>query len=335
MKTYLLNATINGKMLSEILCDRMSVSGIITLDENQSGSTNEYYDYTEFCKEKEIDCIKVGSYGLNDHKDRELLERLEIDLIIIASWQRLVPEWLIDHCSIGIIGAHGSHEGIERGRGRSPQNWALLTGKDKFSLSIFWLEPGTDDGRIIDTAEFAYLPTDTILVSYVQINLLKAQMILKNIENGRIKRKEGTPQNGEALYLPQRKKEDGQIDWNRDAADIDKMIRALTKPYPGAYSLLDGREYYIWVARPVINRECHIYDGCRNGMVLSILGESILVKCGKDLLLVDSITGFDTIREGMVFESADYKDQIRTIIKRHEDKYGTPLSGLVLDELDK
>lgn len=335
MKTYLLNATLNGKMLTEILCDKMDICGIITLDESGVEKTNEYYDYSSFCEQHNIDCIKVRTYNLSDANDRETLEKLDIDLIIIASWQRLVPEWLITKCSIGIIGAHGSHEGIERGRGRSPQNWALLTGKDRFILSIFWVEPGADNGCIIDTEEFRYLTTDTILVSYVQINLLKAQMILRNVENGRIARKEGIPQNGESFYLPQRKKEDGQIDWNRDAVDISNMVRALTKPYPGAYTVYNDKEFSVWVARPVVTDNCNIYDSYSNGTVVSILGESILVKCARNLLLIDSITDIEEIYEGMTFESADYKEQIRTIVDRHNEKYGTPLSRLVLDELDK
>ena len=174
MNTYILNATLNGKMLTEILCKRMDIKGLITLSENADDKPNEYYDYSNYCRNNNLECIKLNKYNFSSLEDRDLLEKLDIDLIIIASWQRLVPEWLIKKCSIGIIGAHGSHEGIERGRGRSPQNWAILTGQKRFILSIFWIEPGADDGSIIDTEEFEYLPTDTILVSYVQLNTLKA-----------------------------------------------------------------------------------------------------------------------------------------------------------------
>ncbi len=334
MNTYILNATLNGKMLSELLCEKMDIKGIITLNENGRSKTPEYFDYTEFCKERNIQCLKLDTYNFSDDADKAVLQNLDIDLIIVASWQRLVPAWLIRKCSIGIIGAHGSHEGISRGRGRSPQNWALLTGKNRFSLSIFWIEEGTDNGTIIDTREFEYLPTDTILVSYVKINLYKVDMILKNIENGRIQRKEGIPQEKDGLYLPQRKKEDGMIDWNRDAVDIYNMVRALTKPYPGAFTKYMGEEYSIWIARPVVTEAINLYEEKENGTVVSILEESILVKCGKNLLLIDDCTNFGKIYEGMVFESADYKKQMQTIIDRHMEKYDTHLSRLILDEVE-
>lgn len=333
MNIYLMNATLNGKIYSEILCRKLSIKGMITLDDNGASKTNEYYDYTNFCEERGIECIKVSTYNLSEDEDRKMLEKLDIDLLLIASWQRLIPEWLINKCTIGVIGCHGSHEGIERGRGRSPQNWALITGKKKFSMSIFWIEPGTDNGDIIDTIEFEYLPTDTILVSYIKISIFKAQMVIKNIENGRIWRKEGIPQNKEGFYLPQRVKEDGKIDWHRDARDISNMVRALTKPYPGAYTIAEDKEYFIWSARPVVI-ENDLYDDYDDGTVLSILGESLLVKCGRNLLLIDECTNFADIKEETVFESADYQKQIKEIIDRHNKKYKTPLSRLVLDEMN-
>lgn len=335
MNIYLLNATLNGKLLSEILCRKLSIKGMITLNNNGYSKTPEYYNYTDFCQKEKIECIELNSYNLSDNDDKRKLESLDIDLLIVASWQRLVPSWLIQKCKIGIIGAHGSHEGITRGRGRSPQNWALMMGKRHFSMSIFWIEEGADNGAIIDTREFEYIPTDSIMTSYVKINMYKADMILKNIENGRIAIKYGTVQNEQGYYLPQRKKEDGMIDWNRDATDINNMVRALTKPYPGAFTRCGEVEFIIWSARPVIVDDVYyLYDTVDNGTVISVLGDNVLVKCGKNLLLVDSCTNLKEMREGMRFKSADYKQQINEIIRRHREKYNTPLSRLVLDEVE-
>jgi len=333
VNVYLLNATINGKLLAEILTSRIKVSGIIGLNKDGIKKTSEYYDYTEFCALNGIPYFQMKSYSLTDKDDRAILESLDIHLIIVASWQRLVPAWLINKCSIGIIGAHGSHEGIERGRGRSPQNWALMMGKTKFIFSIFWIEEEADNGAIIETREFEYLPTDTILVSYVKLNLMKADMIITNIKNGKIESKAGFIQNKESFYLPQRKKEDGMIDWNRDATDIYNMVRALTKPYPGAFTMNGNIEFIVWAAVPVVMNEVSLYDKLKNGTVISLLNESALIKCGKNLLLINSCSNYEKITAGMVFESADYKKQMRNIIKRHEEKNGTPLSRLVLDEI--
>ena len=334
MNIFILNATINGKLLAEILCRESSVKGMITLNENGYRSTPEYYDYTDFCRKRDIECIHVNSYSLTSDEDKDKLLKLDIDLLIVASWQRLIPPCLIRKCGIGVIGAHGSHEGITRGRGRSPQNWALLMGKEDFSLSIFWIEEEADNGAVIDTREFKYLPTDNIMVSYIKVNFYKADMILKNIENGRIARKDGKKQSKEGLYLPQRKREDGMIDWNRDAVDINNMVRALTKPYPGAFTRYGETEFIIWSSHPVVIEASYLYESVRNGTIVSILSGSALVKCATNFLLVDSCTNYTEMYEGMVFESGDFKMQMQKIIDRHNEKYGTPLSRLVLDEVD-
>lgn len=336
MNIYLLNATLNGKILSEILCRELVIKGMITLNKNGGGKTPEYYDYKDFCNERKIECIQLNSYNFSDEDDKRKVKQLEIDLIIVASWQRLIPSWLIQKCTIGIIGAHGSHEGITRGRGRSPQNWALMMGKTHFSISIFWIEEGTDNGAVIDTREFEYIPTDSILTSYIKSNLYKVDMILKNIENGKIANREGTMQTEQGYYLPQRKKEDGMIDWNRDAMDINNMVRALTKPYPGAFTQCEDIGFIIWSSRPVVVDDVHyLYDSVENGTIISILEDSALIKCGKNLLLVESCTNYDKLREGMILESSDYRNQMQEIIERHREKYNTPLSPLVLDELEK
>lgn len=333
MNIYVLNATINGKLMTELLVERLKICGIIGLDINGGNKTSEYYDYTEYCNEVGVPYYQMETYALSNERDKNLLESLDIDLIIVASWQRLVPDWLINHCSIGIIGTHGSHEGIIRGRGRSPQNWALMYGKNKFIFSIFWIEPGIDDGRIIDTEEFDYSEIDTILSSYVKLNILKAELIIKNIENGKIQNRSGDIQNGEALYLPQRTAEDGMIDWNRKCVDIYNMTRALTKPYPGAYTIYDGHRVIVWSAVPINLREDWICSGVANGSVISVLKDGFIVKCADGVLLVDLHEGYN-VRKGIVFESANYHEQMLKIVERHKQKYGTPLSDLILKEID-
>lgn len=333
MNIYILNATITGKILTEILCRQTNIKGIITLDDRGVEKTAEYHDYTLYCEANGLECIKLKTYNITDSRDKEILLDKDIDLLIVASWQRLIPEWLINKCSVGVIGCHGSHEGIELGRGRSPQNWALLTGQKQFILSIFWIEAGADNGKIIDTREFSYQSTDTILSSYIKAAFAQADMILENLRNGNIVRKFGTPQGTEVAYLPQRKAEDGMIDWSRDAIDIDNMVKALTKPYPGAYTLFNNEKIIIWISRPIVTDYSYLYDVYPNGTVISMLEESFLIKCGRNLLLVNECSNFNVVKEGTVFESANYQEQMKTIIARHNMKMGTPLSHLIIAEL--
>ncbi len=333
MNIYLLNTIKNGKLVAEILTLKNKVTGIIGIDENGEGKTNEYYDYSEFCDLNNLRYVPVTSYGLTKSEDRELLEKIDIDLLLVVGWQRLIPGWLIKHCKIGVIGVHGSHEGITRGRGRSPQNWALLTGKQHFIFSVFWIEEGADDGDVIDTDEFEYSLTDNIMTSYIKLNLAVAKIIIKNLENGRIANRFGTPQRGESAYLPQRKRDDGMIDWNRDANNIYNFIRALSRPYPGAYTKIGDTEFVIETAIPIITPYMDLLDDYNPGEIIEIIDGCALVKCRSNILLIKECSNLDKLEERMVFESANYYEQMQNIVNRHKRQYKTPLSDLILNEL--
>ena len=331
MKTYIMCTISVGKIATEILCEKLNIEGIITLN-NSVGikKTKEYYDYSEVCRKYGIKYVDMETYDISADSDIEKINKLEIDLLIVVGWQRLIPKWLIQKCRCGVIGTHGSSEGITLGRGRSPQNWALLLGKRTFFISIFWIDDGVDSGKVIATEQFSLMETDDISISYTKVGMFVAKMILENLDNGRISAKEGTNQESDAFYLPQRKREDGKIDWNRKSNEIYNMVRALTKPYPGAFTCYEGEEYIIWRALPI--NVCHGYEEKKNGEVVCILDEIILVKCLDGLIAIQECSSREKIVCGMVFESVNFKHQMQQIIDRHTLMYNTPLASEIMEE---
>ena len=115
--------------------------------------------------------------------DKNKLLNTNIDILIVAGWQRLIPEWLIQHCKICVIGSHGSPLGITKGRGRSPQNWALIMGMESFEISIFQIDKGIDSGRIFNTKSFKYSAFDDIKTSYYKVCMLISQMLIELIKS--------------------------------------------------------------------------------------------------------------------------------------------------------
>jgi len=251
---------------------------------------------------------------------------LNIDYLIVAGWQRLIPKWLIEHCNKRVIGIHGSPYGIEQGRGRSPQNWALLMGKNKFSISIFQIDEGIDSGDIIDARTFSLSPFDNIRSSYIKAAWLSAHMIIDAIKNKKIENDQGICQKHNNRYLPQRLPEDGQIDWTLSSNNIYNLIRALTKPYPGAYTKISGNKCIIWNAIPFDKLEG--FDSFIPGQIIKISNgfQEILIKTGDAALL---ITEYDTMPrefksdfcEGLQFDCFSFSDNIKNIVQRHYEKY--------------
>lgn len=317
MKTYLLVSTINSYPMVDLLTKYIPVMGVITLKDKYAKNNHEYYDYSIFCKQRELTCIEVESYSLKSKNDYDLLSQLQIDLLLVLGWQRLVPDWFINQCGIGAIGVHGSPWGIATGRGRSPQNWALLLGCDCFSVSIFWLDEKIDSGNIIDTATFQYTELDDITTSYLQLAYLVVEMIMKNIHNGNIKSKIGYKQIGNIAYLPKRNYEDGMIDWNRNCMEIYNFIRALTKPYPGAFTVINHHTIHIWRAKYI---HSNFFDHHKCGEIIQILPkDQLIVKCKGGVIIVEEYENVDHIEllQGSVFESANFKLQIKNLVQRH------------------
>lgn len=326
MKVYVLNTLGAGVEVIEALRKSSLLQGVIGLTTSagvpDAGSKiSGFIDMEKFCLEENLPFIPLTSYSISAPEDRTRLSKEDIDLLIVAGWQRLIPGWLIDNCRECAIGLHGSHDGIEGGRGRSPQNWALILGKDKFHISIFKLTPAADDGDIIATQSYHLYSHDDIQTSYYKSSLLFAKMVSETLKSGSWKN--ALPQNSaEARYLPQRLPEDGEIDWARRSTEIHGFVRALTRPYPGAFCFFNEDTIRIWRGVPM--PECTSQEP---GTILRVYPDGdFLVQTGKGAFLVQDyeIDGGSTHifpRENIRLKSTDFHTQMREIINRHQKRY--------------
>src|SRR5205823_10653432 len=113
----------------------------------------------------------------------------------------------------------------------------------------------------------------------------------------------------DAYYLPRRVPEDGRIDWRRSTRDVHAFVRALSRPYPGAFSALGSEQIIIWRARPF---RWHRDPEKSAGTVLAAFDDgSFVVATGDGALLVDSSESLRPGHEwqpeiGERFESADF-----------------------------
>ncbi len=334
MNIFVLNTVGIGEDTIELVSREIEIKGIIGLSQREA--TDKISDYSfqsDFSKKMGFDFVEVESYGLSDEKDKARLLALDIDVLIVTGWQRLVPEWLIEHCNVCVIGSHGSPLGITKGRGRSPQNWALIMGMDSFEISIFQIDKGIDSGRVFASRKFEYSAFDDIKTSYYKVVLLTAGMMIDLLKTPDFIRKEYEEQvDEEAEYFPQRTSADGNIDWNCSTDQIRNLIRALTRPYPGATSSFSGNTIKIWDAIPFeINIPSEKYKA---GEIVEIFNkQDILVRTGEGFILIQDyeLNGDNTqLKAGLIFDSSDFTETMNVIIDRHEQKYeDLPVSTVI------
>ena len=315
---YILNTLIHGIDTINLLKDKIKIKGIISL-RNKSKDISGYVDHKTFCKKEKIKLIKVETYELNNSIDEKNIKKLKINILLVLGWQRLIPSWLINHCEI-CLGVHGSPLGITKGRGRSPQNWALMLGKKKFNVSLFKIDANIDSGPVISSKKFSYSVYDDIKTSYYKISFMVADMIISFIRKKKIIFKKQNDKIAE--YYPKRIPDDGRIDWSLNSKKLKNFVNSLTKPYPGAFSFINKKKIIIWNLIPFVLK---IKNKISNGSIIKIFfNKDILVKVNNGFVLIDNYELIDknfSISENMKFEKYSFKKQIKNIIKRHITKY--------------
>ncbi len=230
----------------------------------------------------------LDSWNLKSDIERVVAEK--IDLLLVMGFQRLVPQEIIDSVKIASFGFHGSSEPLPKGRGRSPINWELIRGKDKFILHMFKLEADADSGLIFDRREFDMNPFDTIETVYYKVSLAMREMA-ENVVSKMLKGKAlaSEPQVGEPSYFPKRTPEDGLIQWPITIMEMHNFVRALTRPYPGAFAVLRGEKLSIYCGQPFSNKL--EFDQPEGSVIESFFSGDFLIKCSDGAYLVTDFEG--------------------------------------------
>lgn len=253
-----------------------------------------YEDLRPFLDEQQIPWTHAHKYSLKSAQDRQTIGALNLDLLLVNGWQRLIPEWFLKQLELGAFGMHGSNKPLPHGRGRSPMNWSLIQGKNLFFTHLFRYAVGVDDGPIIAVQKFSITPHDTCLTLHYKNTLSMIALCadaLPKLMDGSAKSR---PQpDGPASFYPKRGAEDGLIYWNDAAADIFNLIRAVTRPFPGAFCYLDDdpqHKLMIWRAIPF---DDHLdFSHAQAGQILEVFSNGdTLVKCGDTCLLLQDYEG--------------------------------------------
>jgi methionyl-tRNA formyltransferase len=245
-----------------------------------------YDDLGEAAARYSIPVYRPASYSLRVAEDYEFFQREQFDLLVQGGWQRLFPEKVLQTLRTGAIGVHGSSDFLPKGRGRSPLNWSIIEDRRRFVLHLFLIKPGIDDGDIFDYEIFDITPFDSIETLYQKNAILTARMLERSVSHLLDGTLTTIPQRGTPSYYSKRSPYDGLIDWEElDVWQIHNWVRALTRPYPGAFAVLNGALTTIWKATVFDTRIT--YENASYGEVVEVFDDRLVVNCRGGLLLVE------------------------------------------------
>lgn len=185
----------------------------------------------------------------NDTRVVEAVRALEPALLVVVGWTQLIGEDLLRVPSAGCVGFHASM--LPHHRGHAPVNWAIIRGEATTGNTMLMLDPGVDTGDIVAQRRIVIGREDTCATVYDRVAEAGADMLrefLPDLLAGTAPRRPQDRNVGD--LLPRRTPEMGIIDWNRSAEEVYNWIRALTLPYPGAFTHHDGQRVMVWSAQP-------------------------------------------------------------------------------------
>ena len=317
-KNYILSCIGIGIDFYNLVKDQINIEGFLTLKYTDRVDISGFINIKEYCIERGLNCFEFDNYSLKDGEVK--LNNVEIDNLFVAGWQRLVPPWLINNVNYHIFGYHGSIDGITKGRGRSPLNWAIIMGFNLFKSGIFIIDEGIDSGIIVNEGKFQINSEDDIDICYKKSIQLYANLLLEYFKDSR-KRIYKVQKENNSYYFPQRTPEDGFIDWNLGLNQIENIVKALNRPYPLARTKLKNQ---IILIEEVLKFEfiCN-NQKVKNGEIVFIFQNNrLVVKTSDGFLLIKKyfIEGGVSfvISVGDILESVDYKKTLSKIFLRHK-----------------
>jgi methionyl-tRNA formyltransferase len=172
------------------------------------------------------------------------------DLILSFYYRRLLPAEMLSAPPLGAWNMHGSL--LPKFRGRVPVNWAVLKGATKTGATLHAMTERADRGAILDQEAVAIGPDDTAIDVQRRVTEAATTILarrLEDLKSGAALAQTVPQDEGAATRFGKRTPEDGRIDWTRSAKEVHDLVRAVTHPYPGAFTDLFGGKTFVWRSR--------------------------------------------------------------------------------------
>jgi methionyl-tRNA formyltransferase len=199
---------------------------------------------------------------------------LDADLGVVAAYGKILPESLIATPRLGMINVHASL--LPRFRGAAPIHHAVMAGDAETGVTIMRVVKALDAGPMMAAATRPIGPDETSEEIEHEIAHLGAALLVKVADDLAAGIATETPQDDSAsTYAPRLTKDDGIVDWHRDAAALHNQIRGL-HPWPHAFSFIDGKRYILIrsaLAGPLA-------AAAEPGTIVDASGDSLVVATG-------------------------------------------------------
>lgn len=229
-----------------------SLNFAMTLPDDKAVSKSGRVYIDDFCSLHNIPLLK--SSHVNNPEVIDRIRLADLDWLFIIGWSQIASPDILKAARHGVLGMHPTL--LPEGRGRASIPWAILKELDKTGVTLFKMDSGVDTGPIASQIEIPLSSSTTATQLYERVDAAHVQLMQEIVPLILESRLKLTPQiDSMATYWAARKPEDGQINLSGSVYEAEKLIRAVTRPYPGAFCYVHNKKYTIWSARVVNERD--------------------------------------------------------------------------------
>lgn len=280
MRAAVIGAVGSTAILLEELekADDWDVPIIVTLPEELYGRHSDLVELSPMAERLGARLYRTAK--TNDPDTLAAIDDADPDYIFVVGWSQLCSSDFLSLRPGKVIGYHPA--ALPRLRGRAALPWTILLDERITAGSLFWMAEGTDDGDLLAQEYFHLAGDEEVAELYDRHMKCLARMVagvLPQLADGQETR---IPQDDRyATWATKRTPADGLIDWRASAEAVDRLIRAVGRPYPGAFCYAGKRKVTAW--RSEFSRGPSRYHAMI-GQIVERKGGSLVVQTGEGLL---------------------------------------------------
>ena len=210
---------------------------------------------------------------LKSAEAQQQLAELNADVMVVVAYGLILPQAVLDAPRLGCLNVHGSL--LPRWRGAAPIQRSIWAGDQKTGVTIMQMDKGLDTGAMLQKAALPIEPSDTSASLYEKLAELGPKALVETL--AQLETLTAEPQdNNLANYAEKLSKEEARLDWQANAEQLERNIRAFN-PWPVCFFELDGQPVKVWQAsvEPREGVPGEILEVSKQGILVATAAQSL------------------------------------------------------------
>ena len=281
------------QVLRAVLEQGQNVSAVLVQEQDAHEIDVRTQDIVELCRAHSVESVTTATVKPAEYA--EYLATHKSDAVVVISWRFIIPETCFSIPTHGIYVIHDSL--LPAYRGFAPTNWAIINGESESGVTLMHIAPGVDAGDIVDQRRVDIAPDDDANTLGARLTALYPVLVMDNLDRMLTGTCPRNPQDhSKATYCCKRTPDDGHIDFSMSAESIVRLVRGVTYPFPGAFSMYNGERIIVWEAE--VDSAPPQYVGRIPGRVLGrARSGGIQVLAGEGVVVITKVARADAPEE--------------------------------------